>query len=314
MGPLGNGGMTAWWSQFHFLRPEWLFAVPAVIAVGWWLQRRLRSDRQFEDQIAPHLVRHLTVSPDSKRFLTPGALIVPLWLVCVVALAGPTFRQQPAPFADDEAAVMLVVRVSDSMMNEDLAPSRLERARVKLASLLEERGNAGNGLIAYNGTAHLVMPVTNDAGVIDHMLEALDPKIMPREGDALAEALDMAEEQLRSTGRDGSILLVTDATQSLPPANETGLSTAVQILAIVREPAELQESGIPELAEQLQSPVHILASDDRDVQAIVSGSKRVLVSAKAGDRSSWRDDGYYLVPFLVLGGLMWARPGWALHP
>ncbi|MEM9365499.1 MAG: VWA domain-containing protein [Planctomycetota bacterium] len=302
--------ISVWLSGFHFLRPLWLTAVPLVIGFGWWLQRVLRQDRQFDGQVAPHLLRHLTIRPVGKRGLTPTRMIVLLWLISILALAGPTFRRQPTPFADDEAALMMVVRVSESMLNRDLQPSRLERARVKLASLLEKRGRAGSGLVAYNGTAHLVMPVTDDPGVINHMLEALDPKIMPREGDALWDALELAESQLKSTGRDGSILVVTDSTTPFPSMDGFQLGVPVQFFALAVDPTVFEQSGISEVADQLRAPVQAITSDDRDLDTIVSNSRRVLVSARAGDQTAWRDDGYYLVPLLALGGLMWARLGW----
>jgi Ca-activated chloride channel family protein len=131
------------------------------------------------------------------------------WLLTIVAVAGPTWRHEPSPFADDAAALAIVVRVSPSMTTEDVQPSRLARATQKVHDLLAQRGLAKTALIAYAGSAHVVMPATTDSGIIDTFAGALDPKIMPVDGDVAADALALADRTLASAG-GGSILWVTD--------------------------------------------------------------------------------------------------------
>ena len=109
----------------------------------------------------------------------------------VVAIAGPTWKHEPSPFADDVAAIAIVVKVGPSMITEDVQPSRLARATEKIHDLLKERGAGKTSLIAYAGSAHVVMPATKDSGIIDTFALALDPKIMPVDGDVAAEALTL---------------------------------------------------------------------------------------------------------------------------
>ena len=132
------------------------------------------------------------------------------WFVAVLAIAGPTWRREPSPFADDTAALAIVVKVSPSMTTEDVQPSRLTRATQKIHDLLKQRAGAKTSLIAYAGTAHVVMPATTDGGIIDTFAQALDPKIMPKDGDAAADALRLAEQTLAEAG-SGSILWITDS-------------------------------------------------------------------------------------------------------
>ena len=122
------------------------------------------------------------------------------WLVAVLAIAGPTWRRERSPFAEDTAALAIVVKVSPSMKTEDVQPSRLARATQKVHDLVQQRAGAKTSLIAYSGSAHVVMPATSDDGIIDTFAQALDPKIMPKEGDVAAEALRLADQTLAEEG------------------------------------------------------------------------------------------------------------------
>ncbi|MGC6505232.1 MAG: vWA domain-containing protein, partial [Coraliomargaritaceae bacterium] len=96
------------------------------------------------------------------------------------------------------------------MLATDLPPTRLERARIKIAELLKERAAAPTGLIAYSGSAHLVLPLTRDDRLLQTMAASLHPDIMPTEGDDLAGAIRLAEAQFKKSGISGSILVLTD--------------------------------------------------------------------------------------------------------
>ena len=97
------------------------------------------------------------------------------------------------------------------MQASDLQPSRLERAQHKLHDWLALRPGARAGLIAYSGSAHLVMPLTRDSRIVEQMAQALEPSVMPVQGEALADALKLAQQQLERAGVPGSIVVMTDS-------------------------------------------------------------------------------------------------------
>ena len=76
----------------------------------------------------------------------------------------------------------MVLDLSYSMNSEDLAPSRLARARQKMLDLLVQRKEGQTGLIAYAGDAHIVTPLTDDTPTIANLLPALAPDMMPVPG------------------------------------------------------------------------------------------------------------------------------------
>ncbi|MEM0925749.1 MAG: VWA domain-containing protein [Planctomycetota bacterium] len=297
-------------SSFHFLRPGWLAACPLALLLWLWIAWRRDSEQQLAGQIAPHLLRHLFVPAGSTSWLTPIRLLLPIWLISVVAIAGPSFRRKPSPFGDDLAPLMIVMRVSDSMMSPDLSPSRFERVRIKLSQLLEERGSAGTGLVAYDGSAHLVMPITSDNGVIDHMLESLRADIMPVKGDALSDAVRIAFSQNDQSGGGGTVLIVTDS--AVPIELDPPPSQKLLFYAALRDRSELQASGIEQAADRLNADTQVMTADDVDVNRLLAHADRSIVEVTTDDSSNWRDDGYWLIPILMIGSLVWARRGWSV--
>jgi Ca-activated chloride channel homolog len=118
--------------HFHFLRPLWLLAlVPAALA-GWLLWRQQDPRRGYGAIIAPHLLAHLVIRAGKTSFLCPEVVLLCVLPLSILALAGPSWWQEPSPFAEDQAAAVVVMKIAPSMQASDLQPSRLERAQHKL--------------------------------------------------------------------------------------------------------------------------------------------------------------------------------------
>ncbi|MCB4767398.1 VWA domain-containing protein [Ancylobacter sp. Lp-2] len=296
-------------AQFHFLRPWWL--VLALPALGlWWLQRReADTTARWRRVIDPVLLRHLTIGGDRRRWLGPENLLLVLWALGLLAVAGPTWRQLPSPFAQAARPAMFVVKVTPSMLERDLAPTRLDRARQKMADLLKLREGAPTGLIAYAGSAHLVLPPTPDAAALTTMAGALAPELMPRQGDALADAVTLAADALRRGGQGGSVLVFADAA---PALDEATVGAPVTLYAL-NPPSRAADPSIAAAAAVLHAHVVDLTLDDADVGDLA----HILATAgppppAPGEGVRWEEAGYWLTPLLALFALLWFRRGWVL--
>ena len=111
--------------------------------------------------------------------LTTGAIAA---LLAIVALAGPTWQRLPSPVFRNESALVIALDLSRSMDAEDIKPSRLIRARYKIADILKQRKDGQTALLVYAGDAFTVTPLTDDTETIDSQLSALTTDIMPSEG------------------------------------------------------------------------------------------------------------------------------------
>lgn len=301
-------------ADFHFIRPFWLLSFIPLLLVWWGLVRRRDQVRRWQTMIEPHLLKHLLVGEQRKNLLRPINLLLILWLTTVIALAGPTWQKEPSPFLDNEAGLMVLLKVSESMENSDVQPSRLERAKQKIRDLMEIRQGASTGLVVYSGSAHLVMPITRDDRIINMMLEDITPELMPVEGDVLTDALKLADRMVGQSGLPGSLLVIAD---TVAPGQQTDqnaheITFPVQFLSMLPDGSSLDQ-GLLSLAKKLDARVERLSIDQADVQQIAGRAETKqaeIVDPKQGER--WKDSGYLLLPLIGLAMLMWFRKGWAL--
>ena len=298
-------------TAFHFLRPFWLLLLLPALAI-WWAERRAAdSTNRWQKAIDPELLKHLVTGGDMRRRIRPGDIVLFGWIVTILAVAGPTWRQVPSPFAAAARPAMILLKVTPSMLATDLAPTRLQRADQKLADLLESRAGAPTGLIAYAGSAHLVLPPTVDGNVVLGMAKALSPDIMPREGDAFAEAVQLGAGVLDEAKLGGSILVIADA---VAPDQIAGLAKpAVPVTILAALPPGIEGAGLADAAKALGASVIATSIDGSDVAAM---TRRLAAGAAPqqgpGEGERWQEAGYWLTPLIALLALLWFRRGWVL--
>ncbi|MDE0692339.1 MAG: VWA domain-containing protein, partial [Gammaproteobacteria bacterium] len=200
-------------ADFHFLRPLWLLALP-LAPLLWWLGRQARAGAGgWREAVAPELLRVLLEERDQGPALRPKIILAAVVLT-ILALAGPTWERLPEPVAQRTDGLVVVLDVSMSMLAEDVEPSRMARARHKLADLLGQRQEGLTALVAYAGDAHVVTPLTDDTRTIANLVGALHPTMMPVQGSRPGAALELARQLYRNAGLEqGRVLLITDAVE-----------------------------------------------------------------------------------------------------
>jgi Ca-activated chloride channel family protein len=300
--------------DFHFLRPWWLLALAPAVLVGWRLWAASDPGRSWRRVVAPHLLPHLLVGAGRRSWFRPAYLLVAGWVLAAVALAGPAWQREPAPFADDAAVLVVALKVTPSMQTEDVPPTRLARAVQKVHDLLALRPGAKTALVAYAGSAHRVMPPTADAGIIDSFAGELSPDVMPVEGDAAGDALKLADETIAASEQRGWVLWVCDGvdpgqTGALTDYRDRG-GAPVSVLAVAGDGPELD--SLSRGAAAVGADLVRVTPDDADVRHLARNTRFSAAPDGTGER--WRDAGYWLVPVLAGVVLLWFRPGWVVRP
>jgi len=198
-------------SQFHFIRPAWLLLMIPALSLGIYLLRQRSRSQQWEQVVAPHLLPFLIDGNTGPIKRAPAIALLIAWLLGSLAMAGPTWQRLPQPLYRESSALVLIWDLSPSMLAEDVKPSRLVRARLKLIDLLKQRKEGLTALIAYSGEAHVVTPLTDDTETIISLLHGLDPGILPSTGSNAEMALELANQLLKDSGIvSGDILYLTD--------------------------------------------------------------------------------------------------------
>jgi len=323
---------------FHFLRPLWLLALP-LLGLSWWLVRRRGSAAaRKESFIAPHLLVALTVNKNAQGGFRPvdGAILA---LVAVtIAAAGPTWSKQPSPWFSETAPLVIAIEVSDSMRSNDLLPTRLDRARFKILDLIAQRPGSRTALIAYSGSAHIVVPPTKDVDVIKPFLESLDPLIMPVEGTNASAVLPIAQELLGDEAMIGTLLFVNDGfdTVDIAPLTEfsaqpgTPSMSALVIgtdaggVALLPDGSPVMNSAGARLDTRIdtgvlrrvssEAGVSVVRAEtgDSDIRQLLRHIESSLRAAEDPD-SRWRDQAWWLLWPALLFSFFHFRRGWTMQ-
>lgn len=298
--------------QFHFLRQLWLLVIPIILCLWWLIRRRRQQSPVVVSGIAPHLAKALQVSNTASRRVVPIDGVGLCGVLLALAVAGPAWTRLPNPLLADTAPLVVAIKVTPSMEETDLAPNRLDRARFKITDLINSRAGGRTALLAYAGSAHQVAPLTEDANILRPLLESLQPRVMPREGDAPAKALALANDILATSDEPGAVLFVLDDFNPGDVAAftaNTELSHRIFFLIATDESYEL-----PQLSQISGAKALYLAPDDSDLSRISRWVDQAYVEALSGDeRLQWQDRGWWLAIPAILLVLLWFRRGWTMH-
>ncbi|TKB45889.1 VWA domain-containing protein [Thalassotalea mangrovi] len=311
--------------HFHFIRPEYLLLFLVLFALFLSFRKTDDSLRFWQQVMSSEMLEHLTVKGNNVTWFSPSRLMPVAGCLAIIVAAGPTVTQQPSPFQQDQAALVIALDVTPTMQQSDLAPSRLLRAKQKLQDLLTLRGDSATALIAYAGSAHVVMPLTRDSNMIKQFIKPLSPAIMPRSGKIAQNILPPASQLLSETQVPGTILLVTDGVSSDAEQDfQTFFASHQHQLLIwaigdkkvkARPGADflpLQLDSLQQLSKVSHGRMVLFDHSKDDVRAINDYINNNLMIIQDGSRP-WLDAGYPLVFAVAFLYLFWFRRGWTLQ-
>ena len=216
--------------DLHFIRPLWFWALLplCLLMVLLWRQRLVsRSWRAVVDaQLLPHL---LMGSGKVQRRTWPLVWVVFAGVLAIVALAGPTWQTLEQPVFRQQSGLVVLLDLSRSMDAADVRPSRLERVRLKLIDILNQRKEGQTALVAYAATPFVVTPLTSDNKTIISQLPSMTTDLMPAQGSRPDRAIAIALQLLQQAGIvRGSVLLVTDGVEGVVPQQLNDATAALR--------------------------------------------------------------------------------------
>jgi Ca-activated chloride channel homolog len=324
--------MTDWLSSLmsvHVLRPQWLWALLALPLLWALWRARRRRENVWREAVDPHLLARLLQRAPGMRsnFFWSGLA----WTLAVIALAGPSWRQAAQPPWQPQAPLVIALDLSQRITAPDLPPSRLLQARAKIDALLRQRNGGQVALVAYAGEAFTVAPLTDDVANLALFLDALSPEVMPVDGQRTDKAIAWSVRLLQQGQFErGDILLLTDqadADARKAAANAAAQGFRVSVLGLGTPSGAPYRSGDGTIARANLDPASLralvsagsgryapLAGDDSDLRelGVLEPGRAQAGASPEKTGGTWQDQGYWLLPPLMLLVLLAFRRGGAL--
>ena len=199
--------------MFRFANIEmlwWLVAIPVfVIAYIVYTKRKQRQLREFGDQ---ELMAQLMPDASKSRPIWKFSLMMIALVLLIIAAARPQYGQKENSIKRQGIEVMVALDISNSMLAEDVAPNRLDRAKQMLSKMIDNMVDDKVGLVVFAGDAFTQLPITCDYVSAKMFLNTITPSLIPTQGTAIGSALQTAITSFGSQESDAgrAIILITD--------------------------------------------------------------------------------------------------------
>lgn len=326
-------------TEFHWLRPEWLWALPVAAIVALTFARRQLAPGSWQRVVDPALVPYVLSREQVRASGYRWWLVLIGGVLTALAMAGPSWDRVEQPVFRSEQAIVVALDLSRSMDAQDVSPSRLTRARLKILDILDRRRSGQTALIVYSSNAFTVTPLTSDVDTVAALVNSVSTDIMPSRGSYPPAAINKGRKLLEQAGvRFGEVLMITDGGTS-PAAElaarelrEAGYSLSVLGVgtsegAPIPRPGggfvtdrsgqlavpKLEINGLKDLAAAGGGRYATLTADDRDLTLLLSGEVgRGAETDQSLATDQWREEGPWLLLLLVPFAALAFRRGWVL--
>ena len=318
-------------NQFHFLRPEWFIALAPLMLLVFLIRKTTAKQSGWQSVIPSHLYQYMVIGKNEMGAKPPMWMLALVWIISVIALAGPTWERLPQPVYQLKMGHVIVIDMSLSMRATDMTPDRLTRAKYKAIDLVNAIGEGEMGLVAYAGDAFVISPLTEDAGNITTLIPSLSPEIMPVPGSDPLLGIESASELLTNAGyNSGMIYWITDGIEleqqqelqeyvASIPFTVNALTVGTSEGAPIRQQSgellkdftgsivipKLNEGAVKGVVKTSGGRFESFTSNDTDIDALASVSLLDKSDSEENEEESnlqgdqWKEVGPYLLLILL---------------
>ena len=198
--------------MFRFANIEVLWLLVSVpvfsLAYVWYTRLKRRQLEEFGDK---ELVAQLMPNASRVRPNVKFSILMVALTLLIIAAARPQFGQSERTEKRQGIEAIVALDISNSMLAEDVAPNRLDRAKQMLSKLMDNMVNDKVGLVVFAGDAFVQLPITCDYVSAKMFLNTIKPELIKTQGTAIGAALSTS---IRCFGEQSdasrAIILITD--------------------------------------------------------------------------------------------------------
>lgn len=204
--------------QFAHIYVLWFLLSIPVLIVGYLLFRRYRKNairKLGEAELIGSLMPELSKGSHHWKFIFSAIALALL----IIAASGPRIGSKLQEVEQKGREIIIALDVSNSMLAEDVKPSRLERSKQLINRMVDRMSNDRVGLIIFAGDAYTQIPITDDYPSVKMFLESAGPDLVSKQGTAIGSAINLAvrsfprmelEEGAMNKGVNRAIVVITD--------------------------------------------------------------------------------------------------------
>ena len=206
-----------------------LFGLPIIVLAFLWMWRQRKSAlAQFGET---SLVQQLMPQANPHKRTLKMILLLGALLLIIIGWANPQWGSKREKVERKSADIFIALDVSNSMLARDVAPSRLESAKLFTQRLIQKLKGDRIGLILFAGNAYLQMPLTTDYAAAQVFTRSASPEMAPTQGTSFADAINLAEQSFGEDNQHQRALVIIsdgenhepDAIARAKTANENGM-------------------------------------------------------------------------------------------
>ena len=272
--------------MFRFANIEmlwWLIAIPVFVIA--YIVMTKRKERQLKTFGDPELMAQLMPDASKSRPIWKFSLLLVALVLLIVAAARPQFGQKENTVKRQGIEVMVALDISNSMLAEDVAPNRLDRAKQMLSKMIDNMVDDKVGLVVFAGEAFTQLPITCDYVSAKMFLNTITPNLIQTQGTAIGTALQTAITSFGSPESEAgrAIILITDgenheddAIAAAKKAHELGIK--VFVIGIGKpEGAPIPKPGTNDYFKDRQGQVVVSKLNEEMCQQIAQAGSGVYV-------------------------------------
>ncbi|MGB0429055.1 MAG: VWA domain-containing protein [Bacteroidia bacterium] len=211
---------------------SWAFYLLAIlpIVVGVFLYYRNQRKNNLNAFAKPSLLKRLAVNLPLHKPVVKFVIVLTAMAALIIAIANPKLGSKLEEVKREGIDIMVALDLSRSMNATDVAPSRIEKAKVFMNKLITELEGDRIGMVIFAGNAYVQMPITTDYSAAKLFLESISSDIVPTQGTAIGEAIRLSMQSFDEKNESNKAIIVIsdgenhegDAVQAAEEAAENG--------------------------------------------------------------------------------------------
>ncbi len=198
--------------MFQLENTYYLYAlglIPVFIVIYWLVSRWRKKALASFGSMA--IIQQLFPDVSTSKRFWKFVLYTLAFALVIIGIVNPQVGTKLEEVKRKGADLMICLDVSNSMNAEDLQPSRLEKAKQSIFKLINKLDGDRLGVIVFGGEAYVQLPITTDYSAAKLFLESINTDMIPTQGTAIGNAIDLAVESFgKDEGKNKAIVVITD--------------------------------------------------------------------------------------------------------